>query len=617
VNFFEHQDRARSSTKLLVLLFVCAIVALILITTFVIITTLDLAADDGSVGIPTINAAFLSSDVFTIVTTVVVAVVGLGVLYRVTQLRGGGKVVAEGLGGRLLNVQTRDADERKVLNVVEEMAIAAGLPVPQVYMIEDPAINAFAAGYQPQDAVIGVTRGCVHELDRDELQGVIAHEFSHILNGDMRLNIRLIAWLYGIMVIGLIGYHLLRSMRYTGGGSKKKGGGLVFLALGFMIVGYGGTFFGNLIKAAVSRQREFLADASAVQYTRNPGGISGALKRIGGYQGGTAITATDTSEIGHMLFGAGSHFALFATHPPLAKRILRIEPRWNGEFGARKQGETSPHTASADPQAQGFADSVGQPTESNLAEARQRLDALPLELHTEVHNTLGACLTIFALIIAASEPASRETQLQFLREQLQQASARQLQHLYEQVTTLDRKSYLPLLELAHPVLRQLSDAQRKTFMQQLQQLIRADASVSLFEWCLFRILRANLALRSDKSRGPQLDLEQCREESGVLLSVLARTGHELDEDAAAAFAAGMQELQIKGASSQLLAQEVSNLAALEKAVDRLRNLKPLQKPRLLKALVRCVRRDGIVTSSEAELLRAIGAVLDCPVPPLA
>ncbi len=616
MNFFEHQDRARGSTKLLVFLFVCAVVTLIVITAFVIVFTLELSNEGNSGAMPGFNAAFLSSDIFLIVSTVVVAVVGLGTLFRLAQLRGGGIAVAESLGGRLLNVQTRDADERKMLNVVEEMAIAAGLPVPPVYLIDDAAINAFAAGYEPRDAVIGVTRGCIRELSRDELQGVIAHEFSHILNGDMRLNIRLIGWLYGIMVIGLIGYHLMRSSRYAHS-SRKKGGGIVFLGLGLMIVGYGGTFFGNLIKAAVSRQREFLADASAVQYTRNPGGISGALKKIGGYGAGTHITAADTSEISHMLFGSGAAFSLFATHPPLAERIRRIEPRWNGDFNERKAEASGVSAAPESPQVQGFVASVGQPTSASLQEAQQRLASLPAVLHTEVHSSLGGTLTVFALLLALSDQDATKAQWQYLRAQLPTASVTQLLQLHDLVLPLERKLYLPLVELALPALHQLSAEQWKTFMLHLQYLIRADAKVSLFEWCLFRILRASLGSRANQKPGASTELEQCVVESRVLLSALARAGHADVDEAAAAFAAGMAELPKTGNGTEGLLPPTASLAELDAAVERLRHLKPLQKPRLLKAMVQCIRNDGDVTGEEAELLRAIGAVLDCPVPPLA
>ncbi len=616
MNFFEHQDRARGSTKLLVFLFVCAVVALIAITAFVIVFTLDLANEGRTPVVRGFNQAFFATDIFLIVSAVVISVVALGTLYRIRQLGGGGKAVAESLGGRLLNVQTRSDDERKILNVVEEMAIAAGLPVPQVYLIDDAAINAFAAGYDPQDAVIGVTRGCIQQLSRDELQGVIAHEFSHILNGDMRLNIRLIGWLYGIMVIGLIGYHLLRSSRYSGGG-RKKGGGIIFLGLGLMIVGYAGTFFGNMIKAAVSRQREFLADASAVQYTRNPGGIGGALKRIGGYAGGTAITTADATEISHMLFGPSAHFSLFATHPPLTERIRRIEPRWDGKFTERNVVTVADSEPSALPQdARTLIASIGQLTELGLQEAQARLKSLPPELLSEVHNSLGGCLTLFALIIAASEHPAEKVQWPYLREQLQPGEFFQLRHLFDLVLPMERKLYLPLVDLALPALHQLSADQCQTFMQRLQYLIQADAKVSFFEWCLFRILRAALAPRTVKGGGTLTDLGQCAEECRVLLSAVAREGNTTEPAAVAAFAAGVAAL--KGhANVGTLLPSVGDVTLLDDTVNRLRDLQPMQKPLLLAALVQCVRHDGEASSAEVELLRAVGAILNCPVPPLA
>lgn len=611
MNFFEHQDRARSSTKLLVALFACAIVALILITSFLAVVLLGLAQRSEGQPLPAFSQEFFASDIFLTVSAVVLAIVTLGTSYRLLQLRGGGTAVAEGLGGRLLNVNTRDADERKVLNVVEEMAIAAGLPVPRVYLLEDPAINAFAAGYDPQDAVIGVTRGCIRQLNRDELQGVVAHEFSHILNGDMRLNIRLIGWLYGIMVIGLIGYHLLRSMRYARS-SRKNGGGLLFLGLGLMAVGYGGTFFGNLIKAAVSRQREFLADASAVQYTRNPGGIGGALKKIAGYAGGTVVTAADTAEISHMLFGPGAHFALFATHPPIDERIRRLDPHWKGEAALARAGAGAASGGEA-LSAKSFAGTVGQPTAASLHEAQQRLAALPEQLQGEAHSSFGSYLTVFALIIAASDHAATQVQWQYLREQLAQPEFDHLLQIHALVTPMERKLYLPLVDLAMPALHQLSVRQCQAFMTQLQQLMNADARVSLFEWCLYRTLR--VALLPRVTHAATLELEQCAAECRVLMSALAREGHGSEEDAAKAFAAGMAALQQEGAA--LADLEQATVSMLDRAVERLRLVKPLQKPRLLKALVLCIRTDGEVTSGEAEILRAVGAVLNCPVPPLA
>ena len=239
--------------------------------------------------------------------------------------------VARELGGTPVATDVRDPLRRRYRNIVEEMAIASGVPVPEIYVLEaENGINAFAAGYAPGDAAIAVTRGALETLDRDELQGVVAHEFSHILNGDMRLNIRLMGVLFGIMVLGLIGRLIVRGGYHTSIVSSRRDRGtpvVLIVGLGLVILGGIGVFFARLIKAGVSRQREYLADASAVQFTRQSEGIANALKKIGGYADGSSITAADPEEVSHMLFGSGSRLAgLFATHPPLTKRIQALDP---------------------------------------------------------------------------------------------------------------------------------------------------------------------------------------------------------------------------------------------------------------------------------------------------
>lgn len=583
MNFFEHQDKARSSTRLLVFLFSCAVAVLITMTSLVVIFALAFGELQAGQTRSLVDYARTAPDVLLGVSAVVVSIVGLGALFRINELRGGGKAVAQSLGGRLLNLQTRDEQERRLLNVVEEMSIAAGVQVPEVYVIEDPAINAFAAGYQPQDAAIGITRGAIQELNRDELQGVIAHEFSHIFNGDMRLNIRLIGWLYGITVIGLIGHHLLRSLRYSR--SRKKGaGGALFIGLALVVLGYGGTLFGNLIKAAVSRQREFLADASAVQFTRNPNGIGGALKRMALHGSGSRITAVDTSEIGHMLFGAGAGwFSMFATHPPLPERIRRIDPQWDGTLDIKAPMPAPEPAAQHKDKAQIFAN-IGMLTGASLAEAQYRLQALPEGLRAAAHSTHGSCMTVFAVLLAVSDGATRKVHLQYLQAELAGESWAELVRVLGGVTKLERKLYLPLVAVTLPALRQLSTAQYQTFMKQLQHLVDADANLDLFEWCLFRIVRSALTGLPERMSG-MLDIAECADEVRVVLGAL-------------------------GAPARV------DFAALDKALERLRHLKPLQKPRLLKEMLQSVRADAAITIEEEELLRAIGAALDCPVPPL-
>jgi Zn-dependent protease with chaperone function len=569
--------------------------------------------------------------VFAGVSAIVIGVVLLGAFFRMAQLRGGGQMVAESLGGRLLDPGSRDADERKILNVVEEMAIAAGVPVPPIYLLEDPAINAFAAGFRQEDAVIGITRGCIHLLNRDELQGVIAHEFSHIFNGDMRLNIRLMGWLYGIMVIGMIGYYVLRGSRYGWSTSRRKnGGGILFLALGLVVVGYGGTFFGNLIKAAVSRQREFLADASAVQYTRNPDGIAGALKKIAAHSEGSLLRA-DVSEVSHMLFGQGiraGFTGLFATHPPLDERIRRIEPRWDGSLPrtAAAVAENSPAAvqrmpdpaqmaggaACLDALAAALLATVGEPGAAQLAYAAEELAALPPALRQELSEPLGASLLMHALLLAAVAD-QREAQLRVLQTTMSSAMLQQLQQAAALLSQVPRGRQLTLVELAVPALKRLSPTQITAFLECQQQLIDADAVTDLFEWCVTRLLQQQLGRGRDVA-GRLMQLEQCADASSLLLSALANAGHDNTAAVDAAFAAGKTALALPLA--QLPAASALDARKLDLALRQLQALKPLQKPRLLKAMVACVSSDGRLRAAEEDLLRVVSLLLDCPLPPL-
>ncbi|MFV1978967.1 MAG: M48 family metallopeptidase, partial [Myxococcota bacterium] len=356
-NFFENQDAARRNTKRLVFLFCLAVIAIAGMIYLLAVLLTGVEQPNPNTGQMVISPLWWQPDLALGVAIGTAIVVGGGSLYKIAQLRSGGAVVAEALGGVPIPPGTQDADERRLLNVVEEMAIASGIPAPPVYLLKDEqGINAFAAGFAPGDAVIGVTRGCIQKLSRDELQGVIAHEFSHILSGDMGLNIRLMGVIHGILIIGIIGYFLLRSSLFSGSSRRSNnrdnsGMAIVAAGLGLMVIGFLGTFFGNLIKASVSRQREFFADASAVQFTRNPDGIAGALKEFGGYEGGSILASPNAPEASHLFFGQGLRGGLqmlFATHPPLEERILRLDPNWQaGTRRARSRASRAAATGAA------------------------------------------------------------------------------------------------------------------------------------------------------------------------------------------------------------------------------------------------------------------------------
>jgi Zn-dependent protease with chaperone function len=678
MNFFEQQDLAHRNTKRLVFLLCLAVISLIAITTLMFsavfyymeLNTLGMMTNTGLwQGMSQTMSWKIVAGISVTVCTVII----LGSLYKLIQLSSGGRAVAEALGGRPLNVINANADEKKILNVVEEMAIASGTPVPPVYLIEDDAINAFAAGHTPQDAVIGVTRGCIHLLTRDELQGVIAHEFSHIFHGDMRLNLRLVALLNGILLLGLIGEFLLRSSGYRrafgpnnfSSSKNKSPAAMMGLGFGLVIIGYTGTFFGKLIKAAVSRQREFLADASAVKFTRNPDGIGGALKKLGGYVGGSKIDAANAAEYSHLFFGEGtgasSFFNALATHPPLAQRIKRIDPHWDGQFshinayqetqqsnveentyieegrlGAKPedallftiagsqalnnvQQESSLQPIFDTPQtANEFAvcvdqafQAIGQPNQSHLAYAQQTLNSISTQLHDAAHNPWEAQALMFGLLLN-KEMDTQAAQWQILEKIFSETQIQSLKPWALQASLLEPRLRLALLDISLPALKQLSPPQYQLFKTAMSSVIRANDHTDLIEWSFFRIITHNL--EPQKSPHRFVDLTQLKNEACTLLSIIAYAGADSIEDAQTAFNSSKTLL---GFDDAVLMNEADySLMDLDLAITRLNALKPLQKPKLLKAMSQCVLADQNITVLEAELFRAIADTLDCPVPPL-
>lgn len=640
MNFFAQQDRARSKTTWLVAGLLAAVASLMVITTLAVaafIYFLRNGADSHSasqaLSTPAADhfTALLTPELFGSVAVAVLIVVVGASLFKLMQLNRGGKEVATVLGGRLLNTDTRDADERKILNVVEEMAIASGNPVPSVYLMEDSAINAFAAGFGRNDAVIGITRGCIQQLSRDELQGVVAHEFSHIHFGDMRLNMRLVALLHGILIIGLIGYFVLRS---SGGRRNKNAGAQLALGLALVIIGYCGTFFGNVIKAAVSRQREFLADASAVQFTRNPQGIADALKKIGGWRPGSKLEHSHAPEYSHLYFANGISQALgsvLATHPPLEERIKRIDTRWDGKFIAPAEQQPHPATsgdtdssedkrtaffrtaamggAVAMGSAAQIENEVGNPTQEHIAYARNLLDNLPDKLTQAAHEPYSARAIIYALLLDLSAD-KRELQMAHLQENADPATFAVIEDMYALVKELPRQQHLPILELTIPALKELSQPQYKLFKANLAALIRADKKISLFEWTLYRIVTH--AIEDIKPHG-RTHLKNQHDNCQLLLSVVCYAGK--DEQPEQAYEAGARLLGLPDKQG-LISPANIEFSAIDTALNTLAGVAPLEKPRLLKAIAVCINADNKVTPDEAELFRAIADSLDCPVPPL-
>lgn len=665
MDFFEHQDKARKQTGRLFLLFAAAVIGII-VSVYVLVIVLmgwggsQLESESASAAL---DVSLWEPLIFIGVTVVTIVVVGGGSLYKISQLSGGGHVVAEHLGGRQLSPDTRDPVERKVLNVVEEMAIASGTPVPPVFFMDrETGINAFAAGYAPDDAVVGITRGCAEKLSRDQLQGVVAHEFSHIFNGDMRLNIKLIGIIHGILVVGLIGYYVMRTAFYTGGtrrSSDGKNNGLPLLALGLglMAIGFIGTLFGNLIKAAVSRQREFLADASAVQFTRNPEGIGGALKVLAGYDKHGELDNPNAPEASHMFFACGLASGLnsmFATHPPLEERISRIDRTWAQQKQAMaaegSQGVADTSTAmGASGGAMGFAgasqptspmpsaseasgfppplpvesstpqatvETIGQPTPQHVARAHDLIEAIPDALVEAAREPYSARAVVYAMLLD-DDTDVRKTQLDRLAVKTESGEYHKTQEMFALTQSLDRQLRLPLIDLAIPALRSLSDKQYARFRNRIVELVKADSKIDLFEWVLQKIVLRHLDPHFTEVRSPRAKfhtLDAVSHHVATLLSALAYVGAKDESAVKAAFDAGATA---SGTSSlRLKPMEAARLGPLEEALGRLVHLSPKAKKKLITAAATVVAADDKITSREAELLRAVADTLDCPMPPL-
>ena len=636
MNFFEAQDRARKNTAWFILFFVLAVAGLIFLTNLFLLGILTNARSSQIAFSPETWQSYYSWQEFAGVSVGVCLLIFCGSLYKTMSLSGGGATVAEMLGGRQVPAATTDLQQRQLLNVVEEMAIATGMPIPRVYLLEETGINAFAAGLSPANAVIGVTRGTLTRLSRAELQGVIAHEFSHIANGDMRLNIRLIGVLHGILLIGLIGGFLLRSMRFSGRSRSGKGAGgiaaIAALGLGLLIIGYAGSFFGNWIKSIVSRQREYLADSSAVQFTRNKDGIAGALKKIGGSTG-SYLNSPSAAQYSHAFFAEGVGFFLqsfFATHPPLEERIRRIEPRWDGEFLQSQVSKTvAPEaveestsaaaklalTTAVLTSAEQAISQVGTLNEENIEYVRELIIAMPALLREAAQDAYTARALIYAVLIDLQKDKTAAIAA------LNQYADPHMHALYDQLLpdlkNLHDKFKLPLLELSINALRDLSPNQFVQFKQAVHNVIVSDKSVKLKEWVIQRLLIQQLDEHfgfRKPPRGKHKSLDPVKTEVETVLSLIAYVEHTDDKAARAAFAYGAAETGIE--LLNMLARKDINLESLNRALDQLAQLKPLVKPRLLKACVAVILQDGKTTAGGIELVRTISTCLDCPMPPI-
>ena len=640
MNFYERQEAARRQSRWLILAFAAAVALVVGVLTAVV-----LAMMFGSDGVPVSQGVSEEPALVLSVALFWLLVIMGASVYRSLSLRDGGGSVATALGGTRVDRTTTDPDLRRLRNVVEEMAIASGVPVPEIYVLDgESAINAFAAGHSPANAAVAVTRGTLATLTREELQGVIAHEFSHILNGDMRLNIRLIGWLFGLMVIALMGRTLLRLAPR----SRKGAAGVIALGLALFVFGWLGRGLGRVIQASVSRQRERLADASAVQFTRNPAGLKGALLKIAALPAAGRLGSSRVDEVAHMLFVPGLK-GLLATHPALGERIVALDPgfrverldelaaeyrrAWDrleaartpsvpaalGEGGAGESGLQRLDRLLLPAVAAQVADQVGNPGTRQIALAHELRLLLPASFTQWSESPARACALMLATLLSRDE-ALRAAQRRAIDESMGAPIGDAVDGAAPVAATLPPLLRLPAVCELFPALRRLPREQRIRLAGLVGRLAAVDHDVDVFEFCLqrlvFNALVDELEARAGHGGG---SLSTSFAPLGILFSVLAThgaAGAATPQDARAAFDAGVAHVLPGAARRPELSVPPEWPRRLWAALTQLEKLQPLAKRRLVEALVVTISHDQQLTVAEAELLRTVCAVLNCPLPPL-
>ncbi len=657
MDFFDRQENARRRTGLLIFLFAASVFSIITGLYFVSAGVWKYYAAEQMLSAPpgeTIDVSWWNPWILLTVAAGVLVLVGGGTAYKINQLAGGGPTVATMLGGRLVDPGTKEYRERRLLNVVEEMAIASGTPVPSVYVMDgERGLNAFAAGYSPSDAVVAVTEGTMTLLNRDELQGVIAHEFSHILNGDMRMNLRLMGVLHGILLIGLTGWMIIRLTAASGGRSSggRRGGApaqLIAIGAALLVLGFIGVFFGKLIKSAISRQREYLADAAALQFTRNPDGIGGALRKIGGFYRRGRLRRANAEEASHLYIVNAFNepfFGWMATHPPLEKRIRAVDPRWRGEWpdiSWPKDEEAEKNKKDAESKKKGLKDAmplllagaagaaagggriavvpdavvsrIGTLTPEQVSYGAALLASIPEPLEEAAHDPVGARALVYVLLLDPDETI-RARQREKIGEDAEAAPL--ATKLEEHLAALGTESRLPLIDIALPALKQLPPEAIAAFHTCVNHLVEADEQISLFEFTLQKILLRHLERTGKQARqaAKYYAVRAVVPETATLLSALAHAGHPDASQAQQAFTVGVRRLGLGKQPVGFLTREACPLGAVDQALDKLAFAAPGVKRLVLRAAAECVASDGTVTREEAELIRAVCDALDCPMPP--
>jgi Zn-dependent protease with chaperone function len=646
MNFFENQDKARKKTSILVLYFFLALLLIILAINILVVGFIVFIETQNKPMLPTQQIITLFIEICKLVSPIVIGVIVLGSVISFIRLRHGGIAVAEMVKARPIDYNTSDFLEKRFINIVEEMSIASGVAIPQLYVMdEEPGINAFVAGIKPKDTVMVVTQGALRSLSRQELQGVIGHEYSHILNSDMLISVRLIVILAGILMISQTGYNVMRVFGRTrvrvGSNNKSNFPVVIFLfGLGLLLIGSIGVFFGRLIKAGISRQRELLADASSVGYTRDPEGLVNALRRIQASEISTHLKSNHAEDISHLCFTPSMPVflaSLLATHPPLEKRIQLLDP--DGIYSSSvlpdlktaEQVETQTKKTSIDAEtilgaatviaastqneisAKNISKSIGQLTQENITYAKILIEQIPETLLEFAHDPQRVGMLLFAFTLPKNVQTLAKIQ-NHLKEHFKAEELSVILQLNAMIAVLDKSCYLPLIDIALPSFKQNPRLQRQEIYAQLEEIAAID-KLTLFEFVFLTLI--GKAIQGPHEVIPKTkyqDFSPVTLELSALMALLVNYSQVDEATKQKHFQQAMQQLIDKPIA--MIEKSNLDISWLRGILAKLNQLSPLCKEKVITAAISCIESDQKVTPEEAELIRAIAACLDCPIPPI-
>lgn len=651
MDFFALQQKAQAQTKYLVFLFVVAVVLILLA-----LNGIAYLAMNANVENPMTLTSWLEEPYWLTVTIVTSLLIFITSMFRSYQLRSTPDAIAKMVNATPVSLHSnsihQNAKEKRLINVVEEISIASGVPIPKIYIMkQEQGINAFVAGLETKNVTLVVTQGLLDNLTRDELQGVIAHEYSHIFHGDMRINVKLIGILAGILVIGQLGQLMLR---LGSGSNNKKDGGLPIAAigLGLLCVGYIGLFFGRLIKAAISRQREFLADASAVQYTRNKEGICRALYKILLNQHGSLLVSDKAEEMSHLCFGESVKIGfsgMLATHPPLGKRISAIDPRFdfankmkknsNNDMWQKAQSELHSNFASSnfstqtsassdisapDVASSGFEpnniesnniesnsvlNSVGSLTTEQISEAQLQLAEVPPELLAIARaESIDADEKdfILGLLIANQENAADYSIIQERNYELEKI----IIPLSKKLSNISFKKQHLLFEIALARLEEKDEKDNREFINLLSRIVNKDDAISLSEFMIYASC-ARRTFKPDDEDNQVSRFKKIEPQIGNFIALLfLQSEHSFSEKQLEY----VKVLRLLGLKERKLGDFNFSVQELGRDLNQIGKLHPLLKKDFIQLSLDIIQNDGIISQKEYEIIRLLGEYLDCPFP---